>query len=150
MANKLLRLLAIEFEKGSDSMKKSGILNKDIGQLLYELGHTDAITIADAGLPIPEGIGRIDLSLKPGMPSFLQVLDVLLADMYVESITLAEEIKDHNPDLLAAIETRLPDVPIQFISHATFKECVAETKGVLRSGECTPYANIILHSGNIF
>jgi D-ribose pyranase len=51
-------------------MKRYGILNSHISKVLANLGHTDFIVIADAGLPIPDGVKKIDLAVKTGMPSF--------------------------------------------------------------------------------
>ena len=46
--------------------------------------HTDRLCIADCGLPIPDGVEVIALSLKMGEPSFLAVLDVVLEHFGVE------------------------------------------------------------------
>lgn len=75
-------------------MKKYGILNSDISKVLSDLGHTDQITIADCGLPIPENVKKIDLALRLGTPSFQEVLEILLEEMQVEKVILAEEIKN--------------------------------------------------------
>ncbi|MBE0344264.1 D-ribose pyranase, partial [Paenibacillus sp. 28ISP30-2] len=84
-------------------MKKHGILNSHISKVLSDLGHTDYIVVADAGLPIPEGVSKIDLALKLGVPSFQDVVDVIAADMVVEKVTLAEEIKQGNKEALRYI-----------------------------------------------
>lgn len=130
-------------------MKKHGILNSDIATVLSYLGHTDQILIADAGLPVPEGVLRIDLSVKPGLPSFLDVLDAVLDDMYVESYIVAEEMMSANEDMLINIKERLGDRPHKSVSHETFKDLSKHVKAIIRTGEITPYANIILQS-NVF
>ncbi|MBU8770955.1 D-ribose pyranase [Cytobacillus oceanisediminis] len=129
-------------------MKKNGILNSEISKVLSEMGHTDTIVIADCGLPIPKEIKRIDLALKQGTPSFLQVLEALVADMEIEKVTLAQEIKDFNPELEEVLENKFTDK--DYVSHEEFKKLTQQAKAVIRSGEATPYANIILHSGVIF
>ena len=129
-------------------MKKNGILNSEISKVLSEMGHTDTIVIADCGLPIPKEINRIDLALKQGTPSFLQVLEALVADMEIEKVTLAQEIKDFNPELEDILENKFTDK--DYVSHEEFKKLTQQAKAVIRSGEATPYANIILHSGVIF
>ncbi|ALF08880.1 D-ribose pyranase [Parageobacillus thermoglucosidasius] len=128
-------------------MKKRGILNKDLSMLLASLGHTDTIVIADCGLPIPNGTDRIDLSLVKGFPPFLSVLDAVLEELEVEALTLAEEIKKDNPIMYENIQQRLSDVPMQFVPHEQLKEMTKSAKAVIRTGEATPYANIILRSG---
>lgn len=132
-------------------MKKLGILNSDIAKVLTDLGHTDKIAIGDAGLPVPDGVRKIDLALTLSEPSFLSVLQVVLSDMKVEAVVLAEEIKAQNAPQLAAVETVLTEgEAITYVSHEDFKEQLKEVKAVIRTGEATPYSNIILQSGVIF
>ncbi|MGZ0087267.1 D-ribose pyranase [Geobacillus sp. BMUD] len=128
-------------------MKKQGILNKELSTLLASLGHTDTIVIADCGLPIPNEEARIDLAVVKGVPPFLSVLDAVIDELVVERIVLAEEIKTQNPDMYESIKARMRDVPIQFVPHEEFKVMTKEAKAVIRTGEATPYANIILRSG---
>ncbi|SUB14264.1 D-ribose pyranase [Pantoea agglomerans] len=52
-------------------MKKGRLLNAELSHVIARLGHTDTLTIADAGLPIPAGPQRIDLALTPGTPDFM-------------------------------------------------------------------------------
>ncbi len=131
-------------------MKKGKLLNADITEVISRMGHTDKIAIGDAGLPIPDHVLRIDLALVEGLPSFLQVLDALLESYQCESYVLAEEIKDMNPGIQKEITSRLTDVPVTYVSHEEFKKNCDDVKAVIRTGECTPYANIILQSGVIF
>ncbi|ALA70173.1 ribose pyranase [Geobacillus stearothermophilus 10] len=131
-------------------MKKRGILNKELNTLLASLGHTDTIVIADCGLPIPNEQARIDLSLVKGFPPFLSVLDAVMDELEIEEVVLAEEIKDENPDLYERIKQRMDGVPVQFVPHEQFKAMTKQAKAVIRTGEATPYANIILRSGVSF
>lgn len=85
-------------------MKQQGILNSDISRVLSYMGHTDTICIGDCGLPIPDETERIDLAVKFGQPSFMDVLEEVGADMKVEKIILAEEMKLQNPEILRQIE----------------------------------------------
>lgn len=132
-------------------MKKHGILNSEIAKVLADLGHTDKIAIGDAGLPIPDGVKKIDLALTLSEPSFLSVLQVVLSDMKVEAVVLAEEIKEQNATQLKAIEAELKENEIvTYVSHEVFKEQLKDVKAVIRTGEATPYSNIILQSGVLF
>ena len=135
-------------------MKKQGILNSDISIVLSYLGHTDTIAIGDCGLPIPEETERIDLSLTFGVPSFMDVLKAVSNDMAIEKIVLAEEIKEQNPDVLHQIEALFVEketgFKVEFVPHTELKEQTKECKAVIRTGETTPYANIILQAACIF
>ncbi|XJZ27055.1 D-ribose pyranase [Bacillota bacterium Lsc_1132] len=131
-------------------MKKHGILNSHISEVLANLGHTDTIVIGDCGLPIPETTRKIDISLKIGSPTFIETLDAVLEDMEIEKVILASEIKDKNPRVNNEIQKRINDVLIDYVSHEELKELTRAAKCVIRTGEATPYANIILHAGVIF
>ncbi|MFO3717185.1 D-ribose pyranase [Anaerococcus sp. ENR1011] len=130
-------------------MKEHGILNSEISKRLSDLGHTDLIAIGDCGLPI-DSDKKIDLALKLGDPKFIDVLEVLLEDFGCEHYILASEIKEKNPDQEAAIKNLLAGVSSEYISHEDFKKKLDEVKFVIRTGENTPYSNIILRSKNIF
>lgn len=131
-------------------MKKNGILNADISEVLAKMGHTDTLAVADCGLPIPDTTRRIDLALSPGLPSFMEVLSAIEADMKIEKITLAEEIKTQNPTVLAQIQELFPNTPTEFVKHEALKALTHDCKAVVRSGETTPYANILLQSACLF
>ncbi|CAM3161077.1 D-ribose pyranase [Paenibacillus taichungensis] len=132
-------------------MKKQGILNSHISKVLSDLGHTDTIVIADAGLPVPEGVPKIDLSLKLGTPSFQEVVELIADDMVIEKVILATEIKAGNPEAMQFITDKFGDEAIDVsISHEQFKVLTRNAKVVIRTGEATPYANCILQSGVIF
>lgn len=131
-------------------MKRHGILNSHISKVLTDLGHTDIIVIADAGLPIPDGVPRIDLSLKLGVPSFKDVVDAVRDDMVIEKVIVAHEIKENNKETMSYINEVFFDTEKQFVSHEILKALTKEAKVVIRTGEVTPYANCILQAGVIF
>ena len=129
-------------------MKKQGILNRELAGIFAKLGHTDQIVIADCGLPIPDGVPCIDLAYKLGEPGFVTILDTVLDDLKVEQAYLAEEIKTGNPLAYKAVQDKLPK--INTMSHEQFKQQTKKAKVIIRTGETTPYANVILQSGVIF
>ncbi|MDT0122833.1 D-ribose pyranase [Paenibacillus sp. RRE4] len=129
-------------------MKKNGILNSHISKILSDLGHTDQIAIADAGLPVPDGVLKIDLALKLGTPSFREVLDVIADDMVIEKVIIASEIHEENPQTLAYLNKKFDSQTIDDSqNHEQFKALTRQVKAVIRTGEATPYANCILQSG---
>ena len=133
-------------------MKKLGILNSDISRVLSYMGHTDCIAIGDCGLPIPDEVERIDLALAFGEPTFMRTLEIVAEDMKVEKIVLAEEIKAQNPIVLGKIEEffKGQEIEVEYVPHTELKKRTHDCKAVIRTGETTPYANIILQSGCIF
>ncbi|MGG1401249.1 D-ribose pyranase [Bacillus salipaludis] len=131
-------------------MKRHGMLNSHISKILTDLGHTDYIVIADAGLPIPEGVTKIDLSIKPGLPSFKEVTDAVTDDMVIEKCIIAAEIKQGNPEVEQFLNTKFADIEMTKVSHEEFKQLTKKAKAIIRTGEVTPYANCILQSGVFF
>lgn len=131
-------------------MKKTPLLHAELSRLVASLGHGDMVVVADAGLPVPPGTPVIDLALTRGVPSFAQVLDALLSEMQVERAEHATEMLTHSPQLVAVLHQALPGVPLSALDHASFKPRCAAARAVVRSGECTPYANVMLFAGVVF
>jgi D-ribose pyranase len=131
-------------------VKKIGILNQPISSVIAGLGHTDTLVIADAGLPISQETQRIDLALVEGIPGFLDTLRVVLTEMQVERAVVAEEMLETSPSVYEAIGELLGDVSTEAVSHSAFKERARSARAVIRTGEFTPYANIILVAGVVF
>lgn len=131
-------------------MKLQGILNSHISKILSDLGHTDYIVIADAGLPVPDGVPKIDLALKLGVPSFIEVVSTIKDDMKIEKVILAKEMESQNIATYKYMKTHFNDEAIEMISHDQLKELSKKAKAVIRTGEVTPYANCILQAGVIF
>lgn len=131
-------------------MKKTELLNSEISYVISRLGHTQQIAIGDAGLPVPENVERIDLALVKGVPGFLQTLDAVLSEMEVEGIILAGEIREKSPQMEREILERFPGVEVEYVEHEVFKERMKGCQAVIRTGETTAYANVILRAGVTF
>lgn len=135
-------------------MKKGKLLNSELSYEIAKIGHTSHITLCDAGLPFPKGVKRIDLAIEAGYPSFIKTLDAILSEMMVEEIVLASEIKTINPkvynEILETFVKNGMNPKVIEVSHTEFKEITKESEAIVRTGECTPYANIILKSGVVF
>ncbi|MCL1140317.1 D-ribose pyranase [Shewanella pneumatophori] len=139
-------------------MNKHALINADMNYLAATLGHTDEVTICDAGLPIPAKVKRIDLALTHGVPSFIATVKVWLASSQIEGVMLAEEFVKVSPEchqaLLAEIDAEQQATgrifSIEYISHEAFKLRTHNSRAVIRTGECTPYANVIFKTGVVF
>ncbi|MCW0953679.1 D-ribose pyranase [Weissella ceti] len=130
-------------------MRKTNLLNTQLSNAISEMGHTQWLTIGDAGLPILNDGRKIDLSVIRGLPKFIDVLTATLSEMKVQTIYLAEEIKDNNPEQLAAIESVIDsDVEIVWVEHEKLKAMSRDDNNIatVRTGEVTPYSNIVLES----
>jgi len=132
-------------------VKRTALLHAELSQVIAALGHGDMLVIGDAGLPIPDGPRRIDLALTPGIPRVADVLKVVLSEMQVERALIAREAIGQLPagQLPAWCEGQLAALP-ETVSHEELKRLSARAKAVIRTGECTPYANIVLYAGVTF
>ncbi len=128
-------------------MKRGGIINARLAGELARLGHTDLVVVCDAGLPIPPGPAVADLAFRLGVPSFETVLSGLLEELVVEGATAAEETRE-NPEVARVLRDLLPDLGL--VAHHELKRMTANAKLVVRTGEATPYANVILRCGVAF
>jgi D-ribose pyranase len=128
-------------------MKDRGIINPQLSGLVAEMGHGDLLCVADAGLPIPVGVERVDLAFAPGQPGFLEVLQAILTELRVEAYVLAEESKEHCPQVVEALSQALPEAEVVWVDHEEFKRRTAGARAVVRTGQFTPYANVLLRSG---
>ena len=110
-------------------MKRNGIINADISRVLSYMGHTDTIAVGDCGLPIPDETERIDLALKLGVPSFMDVFKEVAKEMKIEKMVLAEEIREKNPkiheEILAVAKEMYGACEVVYVSHVELK---AQTK----------------------
>ena len=139
-------------------MKRGILLNSEISYVISKLGHMDTLTIGDCGLPVPEGVQRIDLAVMKGLPGFIPVLEAVLDEQEIEQIILAKEIEKFNPTLLEEILRVIKKVSdkeqkvirIEYVTHEEFKEQTRNSKAVIRTGEFRAYANIILVSSVTF
>jgi D-ribose pyranase len=128
-------------------MLKSGILNPHVNSLLSRVRHTNTLVIADRGFPFWPMIETVDLSLVDDVPTVLQVLTALRPNFLVGKAWMAEEFLRHNSaGVQAAFADSLPGVAILHEPHVEFKKRVPHAIGLIRTGDTTQYANIILES----
>lgn len=131
-------------------MKKTGLLNQPLSDVIAGMGHLDTLVIGDAGLPIPATTRRIDLAVSAGVPAFLDVLRAVLSELQVQSAIVAEEMPVRSPQAYTALREMLGDIPVELIAHEAFKAQTVNARAVVRTGEFTPYCNVILVSGVVF
>lgn len=125
-------------------MRTHGLWHAELVALLVSLRHTDTLVIADAGLPVPDGVRTVDLGWRRREPRVLPVLDAVLSELVVERATVAAEADRR---FVAGVRERLAAVPVEPTPHETLKACCAAARAVVRTGEDMPYANVILHAG---
>ncbi len=129
-------------------MKEIGLLNSDMADIISRLGHMDELVVCDAGFPIPLGVRTVDIALAVNRPTVPEVLKELLTVFSVEKIILADETQEHSPNRFAAYLSLFGDsVPVETMPHSVFKERSKGVKAVIRTGDFTAYANILLVSG---
>lgn len=144
-------------------MKTHGVLHHELAKVIATMGHGDMIVIADRGFPFPRHdlTTCIDLSVGRGLPGVVDVVKVVLEELEIEKAIVAEETGTACPDvakefdeILAGIDNKGNAIQKEIIPHDNFKDMVLngalqgkEVKAMVKTGEFTPYANIILVSG---
>lgn len=131
-------------------MKKGGILNPAICSLLAELGHTDELLIVDAAYPLPTDGHVIDLTLTPGIPRLLDVLRAVADELVIDSVTVPSEIKDYSTRLYQEIVKIIGESDVDDVSYHEFKEQSLDVKGIIRTAEFSPYANVRITAGSAY
>jgi len=144
-------------------MKTKGVLHNELARLIARMGHGDMLVITDRGFPFPrhDYTTCIDLSIGRGLPRVVDVLKVVLEELEIEGVIIADETKTLSPDtyeefnqVISGIDNKGNPIVEENIPHPEFKDLVLngalegeEVKGFVKCGEFTPYANIILVSG---
>jgi D-ribose pyranase len=128
-------------------VRNGGIWHPRLIEVIASLGHTNTLVVSDAGLPVPAGVECIDLVWARGEPALMPVLGAVLSELQVESAVIAKEL---DGSMLREIGGALADLPVDRVSHEELKEAVGTARAVVRTGETTPYANVILRAGVVF
>lgn len=139
-------------------MKKGTLIHSELSHAVARLGHLDGLCICDAELPIPAEARRIDLALTRGVPSFVDTVRAVLSEMTLDSVEIAEEFPENSPALHGALIALLKEeeaalgkeIPVLTFRHEAFKLATKRCRAVVRTGEFTPYANVILKAGARF
>lgn len=133
-------------------MKKSGILNAHLSYLIASIGHTDKMVVCDSGLPISNRENMVDLALVENIPSFIDTLKAVLIELKIERAIIAEEMEKINSNIYEQVLQLLGGIEIKRVSHEEFKDIINDNGNIsfVRTGEATPYANIILIAGVTF
>ncbi|GAB2587417.1 D-ribose pyranase [Streptomyces capparidis] len=133
-------------------MKRSGILNRQLAGATAALGHGDLVLVCDAGMPIPPGPAVADMAFRSGVPTFAEVLAGMLEELVVEGATAAREVDTANPRVAGLLRERFGalDGGLRLVSHEALKDLSRQARLVVRTGEATPYANVLLRCGVAF
>jgi len=124
------------------------MLNGQIDSALTRQGHCDLLVVADAGFPCPDHVEVIDIALREGAPTVLEVLAELRNVHSVEKIVMAEEMRLHNPTHFEAASKAFgKDVEIESVPHIEFKQRSQQAKTIIRTGDFTAWGNVMLVSG---
>lgn len=128
-------------------MKVKGILHPELSHLIASIGHTDYIVIADKGYPVPGNSNRINLGLTDNSPTVLQVLEVINHEFKTDRIILTEEMVKVSSENFNILKEKFPNTLFEKVTHQEFKDLSTNAKGVIKTGDTTPYANLIIVSG---
>ena len=128
-------------------MLQSALVHPDLSSLLCRVRHTNRLVIADVAFPFWPEIETVDLALTRGVPTVIQVLDVILPHFKAGHAWMAEEFPAHNhSDTILRFDEAFRGVPVTREPHLDFKKRVPGAIGLVRTGDPTLYGNVILES----
>lgn len=128
-------------------MLKTGILNPGLNHLLSRIRHTNTVVIADRGFPFWPMIETIDIALVDNIPTVLDVLFAIRTNFVIGRVSMAEEFNKHNTaETQARFREAIDGLTLDFEPHVTFKKRVPNAIGLIRTGDTTQYANMIIES----
>ena len=128
-------------------MLQSGIINPRVLDLIARVRHTNTLVIADWAFPYWPEVETVDISLTRGIPTVLDVLDLLTPNFKIGRIWQAEEFLATNPqETVNDFSRSFGKIPLIREPHADFKKRVPGAIGLIRTGDTTAYGNLILES----
>jgi D-ribose pyranase len=126
----------------------NGILNPQINSLLARVRHTNMLVIADRGFPFWPMVETVDISLVDDIPTVLQVFRAIRSNFEIREIFMAQEfIRANTPDICQTFADATAHIPLNYEAHVDLKKLVPAAIGLIRTGDATQYANMILVSG---
>jgi len=137
-------------------MKKTSLINAPLSAVIARMGHGDLLVVADCGLPIPHAKPLVDLAVSPNLPRLLEVLSAVLQELEIEKVIITHEMEQRSPgyraELYNLLQNMVPNVPVEKISHEKLKTISNQEGSIsfVRTGEATPFANLILVAGVVF
>ena len=134
-------------EKPPQPMLQTGILNPHVLELIARVRHTNTLVIADWAFPYWPEIETVDISLTRNLPTVLDLLDLLTPIFKIGRIWQAEEfVTSNSAETVARFAKSFGEIPLTREAHTDFKKRVPQAIGLIRTGDGTPYGNIIIES----
>ncbi len=128
-------------------MIKTGILNPQINSLISRVRHTNTLVIADRGFPFWPQVETVDIALVDDVPTVLAVLRALRPNFQIGKAWMALEfLQQSSPKTRANFAGALRGIELKHEPHVEFKKRIPHAIGLIRTGDTTPYANIVLES----
>jgi D-ribose pyranase len=121
------------------------LLNPDVAALIRRVNHTQMLLLADRGFPVPPLSTVIDLSLTADIPTIPQVLQAIGPDLPADRLILAEEQRVASPTRWQ--EHHSYPVRVEAVPHLEFKRLARHAVGCIRTGDSTPYGNVLIVGG---
>jgi D-ribose pyranase len=128
-------------------MLKTGLLNPQLNSLLSRVRHTNTLVIADRGFPFWPMIETVDISVVDDVPTVLQLLAAIRQNFQIGKAWMAQEfLKQNDAGTRAAFAKTLRGIEIKHEPHVKFKKRIPHAIGLIRTGDRTQYANLVLES----
>lgn len=127
-------------------MKRSGIINAELMAALSAMRHSDTVGIIDYGLRPEPGVKIIDLSLVPGIPTFMDVFKAVLNEFIFDQVDFFGGMPTANPELYKTICDALPNHKKEILPPMDFVAAASKAFLLIRTGDNCPACSILLHT----
>lgn len=128
-------------------MRESGIVNREINDVLSTLGHTDEMMVCDAGFAIPNGIRTVDISFSENKPTVPEVLEELRRHFSVERVVISADTQEKMPTRFQELAEAFDNVQIDVVPQAELRARAKGVKAIVRTGDFSAFSNVLLVSG---
>lgn len=129
-------------------MKRKGILNRGLNDVLAGMGHGQILIVCDAGFPIPPHVRSIDLSITKDIPDLETVLKAITSEFITEKVIYGRQVQEFNTALYKELQELFSDCEHEVIPHEEIIGNLAhQAVAIVRTGAYNPWGNIVLVSG---
>lgn len=123
------------------------ILNTRLTAAITGLRWGEIIVIADAGLPVPDGVEVLDLSICEGKPVLEDILPLMKECLIYDRVMVATEMEKANPAKFAYVKEMFSD-KFETMGNLDWEEQhLTRAKLVVLTGETSPFGNVIFFGG---
>lgn len=127
--------------------KTNKILNPKLNSVISGMKWGEILIIADAGLPVPKQVDKLDLSICSGKPVLEDLLPLIKDSLVFDKVIVASEMEKANEKKFSYVKEMFGD-KFETMGNLDWEEqLLPKATLVVQTGETTPYGNVIFVAG---